>query len=124
MDQTGPPLLFLHLQALGGLLAIIMDVHLKYVKYLSRGNYLAKLPQQPVQNASAQGLYLSLFINIHCIAHVRAHDFTRAAIKPHGLIQPTAPLAELRRTQAVSVKHAADASAAKSCVAVGRYPGP
>ena len=43
----------LYLHALGVPLATIVDVHLKYSKYLSLKNYLAKLQRQPSQNASA-----------------------------------------------------------------------
>lgn len=43
----------LHLHALGVPLATIVDVPLKYGKYLSLKNYLAKLQRQPVRNASA-----------------------------------------------------------------------
>ena len=41
----------LHLHALGVPLATIVDVHLKYGKYLSLKNYLAKLQRQPSRNA-------------------------------------------------------------------------
>lgn len=43
----------LHLHALGVPLATIVDVHLKYGKYLSLKNYLAKQQRQPSRNASA-----------------------------------------------------------------------
>lgn len=43
----------MHLHALGVPLATIVDVHLKYSKYLSLKNYLAKLQRQPTRNASA-----------------------------------------------------------------------
>ena len=41
------------LDALGVPLATIVDVHLKYSKYLSLKSYFAKLQRQPNRNASA-----------------------------------------------------------------------
>ena len=43
----------LHLHALGVPLATIVDVHLKYGKYLSLKNCLAKLQRQSSRNPSA-----------------------------------------------------------------------
>ena len=43
----------LHLHALGVPLATIVDVHLKYGKYLSPKKYLVKLQRQPSRNTSA-----------------------------------------------------------------------
>ena len=45
--------LMLHLHALGVPLAAIVNVHLKYAKYRSLKNYLAKLQRQPSRNAAA-----------------------------------------------------------------------
>ncbi len=42
-----------HLRALGVPLATLVDVHLKYGKYLLLKNYLAKLQRQPSRNPAA-----------------------------------------------------------------------
>ena len=46
----------LHLHALGVPLATIVDVHLKYGKYLSLKNYPTKLQRQPSRNDSSRPL--------------------------------------------------------------------